>query len=230
MKATSLIDRFVFFGDFNKIVTEEIPTLIKIFDGYKMTQRQEQTQNGPITVTAFANLNYAISFRFNRMDIEYANNPNLETSESLKFALETFKNFSNTYTNLKGNRVSYVGTEFIPNPNNEPLADLTDGLGLCDVFGAASEFRMRLNSPVNIAGEDCNGVLNVQEGAVQDPSGNNLPAIIVINDINSLSTNTAERFDLNNLLDLFTNMMKLAKDKNQKIVDIIEGVKTVSFA
>lgn len=222
MKAVSIIDRFVFFSDFTKIVTEDIPTLVKLFDGYKMNQRQEATPQGPVTVTAFSNKNYAVSFRVNRMDVEFANNPNQPTNESLGHALSEFAKVREAYSNLPGNRISYVGTSFIPNPKNEPLMDMVENIGLTDVFGQPTEFNFRLNTPVKIEREMCNAVLTVQQGSVQDPSKKNLPAIICVNDINTMPQDRTNRFELDELEEIYKAMMAKSIEKNEKVLALIE--------
>ena len=227
MKALSIIDRYVFFANFEKIVTEDIPTLVKLYDGAKMTQRQEPTPQGPITVTSFALKNTAITFRKNRMDIEFANNPTLPES-SLDFAVEQFAKLKQTYPDLAGNRISYIGTSFIPNQQNEPLMDLVDNLGLSAAFGESTEFNFRLNSPVVISREKCNAVLTVQPGNVQNQKKQNIPAIICINDINTLATDTTNRFELDDLKEIFTGMLNKAVEKNEKVLALIEDATIAS--
>lgn len=228
MKVISIIDRFVFFGDFNKIITDEIPTLVKMFDGYKMNQRQESTPQGATPVTSFSNRNYAVSFREGRMDVEYANNPNTDEIGALDYALSEFSKVHEVFPKLIGNRISYIGTSFIPNQNNEPLMDLIENLNLTAIFGKSNEFNFRLNSPVKLGREECNAVITIQQGTVQGAGNKNIPAIISVNDINTMPQDKTNRFDLNQLEGLYKRMMQKSVEKNEKILALIENAEMAS--
>ena len=219
MKINKVNESFTYFGNFSKLI-QKAEKIKETFSDFAFVQHQEQSPNGiPAPVYRLTKVNYSITIRVFRIDIERAIRDNDTLEDFLSYTEDVCERLSKL-DQLLGNRVAYSNTEFVQDDNKEILSKLNEMFNVANVFEtAADEFQIRLNHVSDLGNEKINSIIVLQDGSVtHNATGAIIPVMFINKDVNTVITSKTFRFTISRARTLLPDLIEESNKKTNVII------------
>lgn len=223
MKVQTISQTYTYFGNFSKLINKE-NELRKLFEGYNIQLGKEKLPNGiEVNVYRIIKENVAVTLHAYRLDVDYGyNSPDCSTEKFIAYADELTKMIS-TIDSTKGQRIAYSNVEFVDNGDGSVLKNSNKVFNIAGVYGEeAVELNIRVNHIKDINGEKYNSVVVMQDGKVtNNTTHEEVKAVFINKDINTLISNRTERFSLTETIKYLGDMILEANSRTKQLIDNI---------
>lgn len=219
MQLTNLSNCFTAFGLF-AVFDEDTMTIInRIYSDCNISINQEpnnpSNKSGKVLRITNPQKHYTITMRPNRLDVQLPGCAKENFNNQLNIANEIFQNFAEMFEDSYANRLAYVSSDFAFDDNGETMQKLTNLIPFVSKQTPSQEVSLRINTPEVVQDETVNVVLNISNvmiGNNKQPQSPQRKAIMITHDINTLSKNTEQRFNLKYVIPYFEEMNQISKD------------------
>lgn len=224
MKLTVINHMYSQIGPFAFPVEKFRAELNRMFGGFQSSEAQEKLPNGEVAkIYTFVKANRLIRFRTNRIDIEMAFGPYSSVEEFKEFVIEASTKIAKI-SSVKGNRIAFTATAFIPNNENEVVNDCETIFNIEKTFDTSiEEFSLRINSIEEVRGEKVNNVFKCNDGMVTNNSTKERQkCMFLTNDVNTVISQSESRFAIDDAAFYLDDLISIAEKTNDKFIRKIE--------
>ncbi len=223
MNIITISNTYTFFGNFSELVQLD-KELVAVFEGWKLQTGKETLSNGvQSNMFRFSNGNKTITLKAARMDFVLGFSKGDSEEGFIKFVCDAADKV-NSVLGVKGQRIAFSCVEFVEDNARKVLKKLNDLFNVHGVYGtAANELNVRVNHIKKIKDETYNSIVVIQDGQVtNNQTKEKIGAIFINKDVNTIVSNTEERFYLKKTSKYLPIMMSESKVRTKDLLAKLE--------
>lgn len=223
MLFTNLTNIFTVFGNFAVFDEETIIDINEVYGDCNIAINQEpqnpNNKSGKVMQITNPKEHYQITLRPLRIDVQFPGADREKfSSKLLEDVKKVFTNLEKIFSGCLANRIAYVSNDFIFDDYAEKNNQVIRQIGFLDSTNDATEFNMRVNTPMTVNNERMNVVFVINNAMIgrNDSHEKSRPALVLVHDVNSDARESEQRFDLGDLDEYFLQMYNLVTAKVKK--------------